>query len=797
MACSYALVRGVVQSMRQILTIIRGNFRKNKGSYISIAVLMFVVAMSLSAVLSILINTGKRDQRLIEETGFGHIIAALKFPGEGIDYKEFVDKLVADVETCEGVGKVDKIPYWEMIIEDLNGKESNNALLIFDYQSEYLNYNIYDENHKKLDAPILNSGEIIVPISFKALYNCKVGDVITLSSEGKEYRYVIASYLEDPYMGSSMMGIKTVLFCKEDMEAVVAASERNEYGTVLSIFRDKESDMSDIAFEANLNKATSYAAYSWIAFSRSQVYSYMTLLTNIFAGVLMAFIVMLLVATMIVLGHNISNSIDHDYVNIGILKAVGMTDGRLKNSIMLGYIMAAFVGAVIGVPASVPIIGLVNTLTRPAIGIYVDNTPALLVVVFTILIIFLVLVLFIRMKLRKISQITPVTAMRGSKGDVHFSSLFKLPISKKGLSASLAYRQLVSGKKQYISAMIVTAILVLFMTMISDMCLWFGRDGKKLNEMFEPITYDITVWADNAEKLEDIDSIIKEYTEADRFVYGSKNIVMNDIQLWCGIIDDPEQISSVYKGRTCLYNNEVLITEYVAESFGIDIGDNVKIKMGDKAEEFIVSGYYQCSNDAGKNITINLSGFKRLVDEVNVSVYNYTLQNKDSIDAIIASVSEKYNEEEATVEEHTFFDGMEVVISAINGIAVLIYVIAAIFIIVTVVMVCGKIFGKEKQDYGIYKSLGYTSARLRRQFAVRFVFVAVSGSVIGIILTLLLSDSIIGVIFESFGIANFSADLHIGAAILPVVFMSLVYYVFAYIVSKKIKKVTPRILIAE
>ena len=48
-----------------------------------------------------------------------------------------------------------------------------------------------------------------------------------------------------------------------------------------------------------------------------------------------------------------------------------------------------------------------------------------------------------------------------------------------------------------------------------------------------------------------------------------------------------------------------------------------------------------------------------------------------------------------------------------------------------------------------------------------------------------------------FGMYNFSSSLNVVAAIVPIVFMSLVYYLFSYIVSRKMKKVTPRVLITE
>ena len=47
---------------------------------------------------------------------------------------------------------------------------------------------------------------------------------------------------------------------------------------------------------------------------------------------------------MIVLGHNIGSSIDMDFVNIGILKAVGMTNASVKLALLAGYMCTVAAG---------------------------------------------------------------------------------------------------------------------------------------------------------------------------------------------------------------------------------------------------------------------------------------------------------------------------------------------------------------------------------------------------------------------------------------------------------------------
>lgn len=792
--------------MREILTIIKGNFRKNKSAYISIAVLIMVVSMAFMAVFSILLNNRNHDKESIESTGFGHIIAGIRYDETLENYKEFANNLADDIEACEGVERVDRIPSHFIEIADLNGKDSGNSNFLLDYQSEYVHYRIFDEKDNEIRNPVINQGEICVPVCFKSLYDCQVGDVITLTFGEFEGKYKIVSFFEDPYMGSSMMGIKTLLVCDTDFEKIARSSEKHGDGMILSIFKDENNTMNDAEFDAYLNRETSYAGFSWITLSRSQALDYMMMLIDIFAGILIVFILMLVIATLIVLSHNISNSIEQDFTNIGILKAVGMTNRKIKCSIMLGYVMAGFIGTLIGIPLTIPAIAEVNELIRPTTGLYAKDTPAFLISGLVILGVFVLMVLFIQIKLMKLSKVTPVSAINGGREDVHFSSIFKLPISKKLFSPSIAYRQLTSAKKQYAGSIMITAILVMFMIMISGMYLWFSDGGKKLDEFFSPVSYDMTIRYMSEDALnkyeEEVDSLVDSYGKADKYQYYHVYLLFNDSQFQCGINSNPNQFQTVYKGRTCLYENEILITEYVSRNYGVDIGDAVELSYEDKTQEYIVSGFYQSSNDAGKNIAMSLEGYKRLTGEDGRGgSYVYKFENEENAekmaDEIVAALQEKYTENEIVVSKVEIFDGINMIIAGVQGIAVIIYLLAGVFIVVTILMVCGKLFAKEKKDYGIYKAMGITSKRLRRMFALRFVITSLIGSLLGVLLACMFSDAIIGAIFASFGVINFEAETSAPAIIVPIAFMAIVYYIFSYLVSRRMKKVTPRVLITE
>lgn len=84
---------------------------------------------------------------------------------------------------------------------------------------------------------------------------------------------------------------------------------------------------------------------------------------------------------------------------------------------------------------------------------------------------------FIVLKTSKVDKITPLRAIKGGANDIYFKNRFAMPIHKKCMNMWLALRQLTSSKKQYMSACLVTALLVFFMSLVARIGTWMVPDG--------------------------------------------------------------------------------------------------------------------------------------------------------------------------------------------------------------------------------------------------------------------------------------------------------------------------------
>ncbi|MBD5105552.1 MAG: hypothetical protein HDT41_00970, partial [Lachnospiraceae bacterium] len=119
------------------------------------------------------------------------------------------------------------------------------------------------------------------------------------------------------------------------------------------------------------------------------------------------------------------------------------------------------------------------------------------------------------------------------------------------------------------------------------------------------------------------------------------------------------------------------------------------------------------------------------------------------------------------------------------------------FILVAAYMVCDKVFLKERNDYGIYKSQGFTTDNLRLQFSLRFLAVAFTGGAFGAACNLLTNDKFMEMALSSMGITHFVTDYGFLDYAVPVLVLTMVFFFFAYVISGRMKKVDTKSLIVE
>lgn len=214
-----------------------------------------------------------------------------------------------------------------------------------------------------------------------------------------------------------------------------------------------------------LNEQTALAEYTESVHSKDAIAGFMLILQNAFSGILLAFVLVLLFVVLIVLSHSISSTIASDFVNMGILKTVGLDSNRLRLLQLLQYGIPAAAGLMSGFLLSVPLGGMVTNATLTTTGVLIPKTPSLLFMATAFILITLLLTLFIFIRTHRIGKITPMKAIRGET-DGAVTKITKPAAFGSNIHFRLAFRQLLSGKSRYIGAFVVALLLVFFASLV-------------------------------------------------------------------------------------------------------------------------------------------------------------------------------------------------------------------------------------------------------------------------------------------------------------------------------------------
>ena len=254
----------------------------------------------------------------------------------------------------------------------------------------------------------------------------------------------------------------------------------------------------------------------------------------------------------------------------------------------------------------------------------------------------------------------------------------------------------------------------------------------------------------------------------------------------------------LFRSREPRYENEVVITEIIAKTYHLSIGDTVTLTHGKDSRDFLITGYFQSVQNAGKALAMLKKGLSRFeFSESQLAQYNYLVSDKEQISSLAEKLQEQYGEHVYIINVQGIVESLRTISDATLLSCLLIYGISILFILVAAYMVCDKVFLKERNDYGIYKSQGFTTGHLRLQFSLRFLAVAFVGGVFGAVCNVLTNDSLIGMALSSMGITHFLTSYGFWDCALPVLVLAAVFFLFAWLISGRIKRVDTKSLIVE
>ena len=783
--------------MRSILKLMLANIRHGKGAFKGIVLLMMLITFSFSGTVSNNDRLVEARTEKFEKSSVSDVIVHM--------YKENVsDEMVDQVRENELVKDVKEEEMLYFLSKLKVDDKEKDVTLFLKAADEDVNIFTNDYRDFKADNSV-GEGEIVLPYKMKILDGFKVGARIALRTHnGYDEEFTIAGFYEDVINGASTQGMNCAVISESDFERIYADKTDSVFGDNCCVAKiqwfyiNGKDGVKCYELQKKLSDDTTLISSSIAARTRDDITDCIEMYSRVGSRTIVAFVALLLIVTLITMYNSISASIELDYTELGILKAQGFTRRNISLVYVLQYTLALVIGGIVGIVISIPACDLLIGAWKNVTGLLTDTSVSYAKCALLCVIIIAICTAFIYIATARINRISPVRAIAGGGSEVHFDSRLNTKIRQRPLAFFIALRQLNSRKKSYIGTVLIVMMLVFFIVTI--MILTKGLD---LDELFYQVGGDISISNTGYLKLSNVDELEAEIRKID------DGAAVETCSYHYMMIDGEQTpvhhyraLKDVFRpdeGRVPKYENEIMITKNVSERCGKEIGDTVTVEYMDNKADYVITGYFQSIWDFGLVTAMTGDGMINIgYDNINEAYVRLSDVSKQQ--EVTDMINDKYKDklEAAAFEKDDTTEAYKKVAEVImNALTAAMYVVILTFAVVIVNMVCKRAFIRERRDIGIFKAVGFTVDGLQMQFALRFTIVALIGSALGCILSILMSRTMLTFVLRVVGLTDFTTDYSLSMFITPAVLVTLSFFITSYISSRKIKSVQVRELISE
>lgn len=775
--------------MKMIQSQFMYNLKKDRGSFLSFGIVIFITAIMLNLAFVLVFQVDKAYDKKFRELDTATVNVC-------IPKMQDMSTLYEDIEKIEGVEKVEcrKAIFIETVVKDF--RET-------DFSMNTLFYNLAEKRDmNKLDIKEENSERteksIYLPLYVSSFGEFGLNDEIVYEIGDKKHTFVVDGVVEEMQYGNYGKGLMGAYLSENVYEDFTKEYEANmvvEY----SVMADSDVEAGYVYNEiSNLLEDKGITMLTGI--EKNSTKDTRTMVCNLLILVLVAFAMVILLVSVFLCKFRISNSIEEDMVNMGILKALGYTGNMIIASVVMPYLTVTLLATILGVLLSygiLPILSDVLTLQAGFSFNLLFDSKALLCVV---LILECMVMLFTYTAARRIKKLRPINAIRGN-GEEKKAKKNYVPLesTKGNTKVLLVMKQMFSNGKQNVLLFSVSFALTILIAFASSM---FYNVIVKPNNFISTLSEEmpqIMVYPNS----EEVDSLIEdlqavsEVEKVLKYTVGTLNI--EDIPVTVFACEDFSKVSNdlCYLGENPKTENEIALGSTFEGMY--QIGDSIKISNGDKSHVYKITGFVQSVNYQGNVCEFSLEGYEALLSEkVSSSLYVY-LETKADATQVIKDIEEQYGERIANqVNYQKMTETTREMYSGITSILVIVIFVLTILIVLFVLYIVIKtLLVQRKKELGIYKAIGYSNGQLMTQMIGSFLPSSVLAVLLSSVLGLIYVPQIIGFIFSSIGAMKNNMEVSLSFLMIFALIQIAASLLISILLTKPIKKISAYALIKE
>lgn len=711
--------------------------------------------------------------------------------GENIDD---IAKRLDYIDSCES----EKIIFIPENTIDKDVKMSNTGIMT-SVENSYLKY--FDKNNEQIKT--VGDDEIYLTNSSMNEIASE-GEKIKITLNGKAKELTVKGGVKDALLGSPFMGSPRFLVNQKTFEFFNSAAESTPDSYLGNMFFINTSDTS--AFGQELKDCQS------IVFMGDRAMIKTTYIVDmVIAGVLLIVSICLIIIAFVILNFTIRFTLQEEYKEIGIMKAIGIKNRKIRGLYIVKYLAISLVGTVIGFVCSIPFGNLLiqqvseNIVIKQNIGYWLNVICSLMVV--------LIIMLFCYKCTSKVKKFSPVDAIRSGETGERYKKKGLLRLSKSHIKTIpfMSMNDILSGFKHFFIMFVTFTIgILLVLTIINttntlksnELITSFSMvksdlyvdDGDSLNVVFQTNGHQAL-----KEKLNEIENTLKENgIEAKCFseTIFKFNIEKGDKSYNSLTFIGTNTTTDQYKymeGTAPQNTNEIAITYIISDKINAKIGDTVSITTTQGTKDYIVTAIYQSMNNMGEGIRLHQD--EKLDFSKAIGAFPYQIKYTDNPSSKTAA--ERVQLVKDLFPEYTVRNGSEYInnmlggtADSLSGVKTIIVAIVMVINILVVVLMEKSFLIKERKETALLKALGFKNNSIILWQVLRIFFVMLS-SIIAAMLLLNPFQQITTVqVFKIMGAYSVNFDVNILEVyvIYPLAILA-VAVLAVFIIAQQIRKV--------
>ncbi len=591
-----------------------------------------------------------------------------------------------------------------------------------------------------------------------------VGDRLTIELNGVSREFVLADKIKDALLGSNQLSITRYIISEEDFECFLSAENTEEYygGTLVYLY---SSDMEKVSTQIKPIVDNSICTMD------RAFMEFCYILDMIVVGVLLVVSIILIAIAFVVLRFTISFTLSEEFREIGVMKAIGIGNFRIRGLYLVKYMGLSVIGATIGFALSFPFGEMLMSVSSQSI--IVGNQSPILINIFCTVLVVAVILLFCYECTDKVKKMTPIDAIRNGQTGERFrkKSLMSLGKSKLSVTSFLALNDIASSPKCY-------GIISLTFFLCLSLLLILSATVSTMNSDSLATTFgwaDCDIYIDSKIGAECI--LEDGHEKLEKHLNNMEQILaQNDIPAKCYqetmfnlpvAFGENESNICIYQGTGTTMDmyeytagtvpqntDEIAITRIAADKLNANIGDTVTIKTIDGDKEYMITGFFQSMSMQGSGIRLHSDeyiNYAQATGYVNTQIVFTDNPDSEEINwrmEEIQRIFPEYENIETCAETVKDMLGVADTLASVKSLIVILAIILAALI---TVLMERSFIAKEQGEIALMKAVGTRNGKIYAYHALRFLFVGIITVFIGEMFAMPLTHLCIDPIFKMMG----------------------------------------------